>query len=114
MSLLWILLFLDPVVCDAFHYECWLNVRILVHIHSGEAALECISDLYHTFSTHFCHISMVLLKIYGTAEIVVIFKLELLCSASRTTRMTVCSLRLFVNSVVPDDGEIEKNASMYI
>jgi len=39
-------------VCDAFHYECWLNVCILVHIHSGEAALGCISDLYHTFLSY--------------------------------------------------------------
>lgn len=101
-------------MCDAFHYECWLNVCILVHIHSDEAALGCISDLYHTFSTHFCHINMVLLKIYGTAEIVVKLKLELLFSASRTTRMTVCSLRLFVNSVVPNDGQTEKNVSLYI
>lgn len=46
--LLWIL-FLDPLVCDAFHYNCWLNVYILVHVHSGEAAVGCTADLYHTF-----------------------------------------------------------------
>lgn len=57
---------------------------------------------------------MVLLKIYGTAEIVVKLKLELLFSSSRTMRMTVCSSRPFVNSVVSNDGEIEKIASMYI
>ena len=50
---------------DAFHYDCCLNVYILVHVHSGQAALGCIADLYHTFSTHFCYISMVLLNIWN-------------------------------------------------
>jgi hypothetical protein len=49
---------------------------------------------------------------YGTAEIVL--KLKLLCNASGTTHMTICSSGLFVNSVEPDAGQTEKNASMYI
>jgi hypothetical protein len=28
--------------------------------------------------------------------------------------MTICSSGLFVNSVVPDAGQTEKNASMYV